>query len=183
MYFSEFYFISTAKLWTSGWKCFVYFVIKGKKVLAIWLFLIKIAKLSRHIELSGWWSSKIFTVVIRIITRCWIVGVPGLWPAQRPAAWCLVGIILLITIYRSKIQDVGRSALHLHIMHLLDISLELRTGKQKFYYKHIGSKTLVFGQDEYEYLQQTISSSSGESDLPSWCQMEAIVIYRYCRYS
>ena len=103
VYFSEFYFISTAKLWTSGWKCFVYFVIKGKKVLAIWLFLIKIAKLSRHIELSSsWWSSKIFTVVIRIITRCWIVGVPGLWPAQRPAAWCLVGIILLITIYRSK---------------------------------------------------------------------------------
>ena len=41
----------------------------------------------------------------------------------------------------------------------LDISLELRTGKQKFYYKHIGSKTLVFGQDEYEYLQQTISSN------------------------
>ena len=72
VYFSEFYFISTAKLWTSGWKCFVYFVIKGKKVLAIWLFLIKIAKLSRHIELSSsWWSSKIFTVVIRIITRCW----------------------------------------------------------------------------------------------------------------
>ena len=63
-------------------------LLKGKKVLAIWLFLIKIAKLSRHIELSGWWSSKIFTVVIRIITRCWCAQtVACLAPSGVMSCW------------------------------------------------------------------------------------------------